>query len=418
MPSMTDFLAELTWRGLQQDRSEGLEERLAGGPISAYVGFDASGPSLHVGHLVPLMALVHLQRHGGRPVAVIGGGTGMIGDPSGKSAERVLLTVDQVDANATSIRAQLERFLDFEAGPAQATMVDNREWLTTYHLLDYLRDIGKHFTISAMLEKDSVQQRLGSGLSFTEFSYQTLQATDFLHLYRDRGVEMQMGGADQWGNIAAGISLIRRVTGNAAHGVSQPLLLTSDGRKMGKTEAGSVMLDATITSPYAFYQYWLNADDADVEVLLTRLTLLPRDQIQGILAEQAADPGKRPGQRAFAFDLTARIHGRAEADRQVRVAAAAFSGEPVTDPEVLDVLFREVAGYTWNGEGSDVVSLAVDSGLFSSRGEARRAITQGGMSVNGIRVASVDDPLPEAVGGRYHVLRQGRKRLVVVRRAG
>ena len=416
MPSMTDFLAELTWRGLLQDRSEGLEERLASGPISAYVGFDASGPSLHVGHLVPLMALVHLQTHGGSPVAVVGGGTGMIGDPSGKSAERVLLTAEQVDANATSIRGQLERFLDFDAGPAQARMVDNREWLTQYHLLDYLRDIGKHFTISTMLEKDSVQQRLGSGLSFTEFSYQTLQATDFLHLYRDRGVEMQMGGADQWGNITAGISLIRRVTGNSAHGLSQPLLLTSDGRKMGKTEAGSVMLDQTLTSPYAFYQYWLNADDADVHALLTRLTLMPRAQIESILAEQVADPGKRPGQRAFAFDLTARIHGRDEADRQVRVAAAAFSGEPVTDPEVLDVLFREVAGYSWTGEATDLIALAVDSGLFSSRGEARRAIAQGGMSVNGIRVASVDEPLAGPVAGRYHLLRQGRKRLVVARR--
>jgi len=416
MPSMTDFLAELTWRGLLQDRSEGLEERLASGPISAYVGFDASGPSLHVGHLVPLMALVHLQAHGGSPVAVVGGGTGMIGDPSGKSAERVLLTAEQVDANATSIRGQLERFLDFDAGPAQARMVDNREWLTQYHLLDYLRDIGKHFTISTMLEKDSVQQRLGSGLSFTEFSYQTLQATDFLHLYRDRGVEMQMGGADQWGNITAGISLIRRVTGNSAHGLSQPLLLTSDGRKMGKTEAGSVMLDQALTSPYAFYQYWLNADDADVHALLTRLTLMPRAQIESILAEQVADPGKRPGQRAFAFDLTARIHGRDEADRQVRVAAAAFSGEPVTDPEVLDVLFREVAGYSWTGEGTDLIALAVDSGLFSSRGEARRAIAQGGMSVNGIRVASVDEPLAGPVAGRYHLLRQGRKRLVVARR--
>ena len=226
-------------------------------------------------------------------------------------------------------------------------MVDNREWLTMYRLLDYLRDIGKHFTISTMLEKDSVQQRLGSGLSFTEFSYQTLQATDFLHLYRDQGVEMQMGGADQWGNITAGISLIRRVTGNAAHGLSQPLLLTSDGRKMGKTEAG--LGDARRRRshrPTPSTSTGSTTDDADVATLLTRLTLMPRDQIEGILADQAADPGRRPGQRAFAFDLTARIHGREEAERQVRVAAAAFSSEPVTDPEVLDVLFREVAGYS------------------------------------------------------------------------
>jgi len=414
---MIDFLAELSWRGLVQDRSEGLDQRLAQGPISAYVGFDASGPSLHVGHLVPLMALVHLQRHGGRPVAVVGGGTGMIGDPSGKSAERVLLTTEQVDANAASIRRQLGRFLDFEPGPAQARMVDNRDWLATWGLLDYLRDIGKHFTIATMLEKDSVQLRLAGGLSFTEFSYMTLQAADFLQLHRTAGVEMQMGGADQWGNITAGISLIRRATGEAAHGISQPLLLTADGRKMGKTESGSIMLDPAITSPYAFYQYWLNADDADVPALLTRLTLKPRQEIDAILAEQAADPGRRPGQRAFAHDLTARIHGAEEADRQVRVSAAAFASEPVSDPEVLDVLFDEVGGHAWDGEVTDPVSLAVEAGLYPSRGEARRAIAQGGLTINGTRVTDQSQPLPDPVAGRYHLLRAGRKRLVVVRRA-
>ena len=325
MQPASPFLHELTWRGLTQDRSEGLDERLAGAPISAYVGFDASGPSLHVGHLVPLMALLHLQAHGGRPVAVVGGGTGMIGDPSGKSTERSLLTTEQVDANAASIRLQLERFLDFSAGPATASMVDNREWLTRYSILDYLRDIGKHFTIAGMLEKDSVQTRLPAGLSFTEFSYMTLQATDFLHLYRERGVEMQMGGADQWGNITAGISLIRRVTGAAAHGLSQPLLLTSDGRKMGKTEAGSVFLERSMTSPYVFYQYWLNVDDADVSQLLRRMTTLPREEVEALEAESAAAPERRSGQKAVAFDLTARVHGRDEAERQVRVAAAAFS---------------------------------------------------------------------------------------------
>jgi tyrosyl-tRNA synthetase len=413
---MIDFLAELSWRGLVQDRSEGLEERLARGAISAYVGFDASGPSLHVGHLVPLMALVHLQRHGGRPVAVVGGGTGMIGDPSGKSAERVLLTAEQVDANAASIRRQLERFLDFAEGPRQARMVDNREWLATWTLHDYLRDIGKHFTIAAMLEKDSVQLRLASGLSFTEFSYMTLQAADFLQLHRTQGVEMQMGGADQWGNITAGISLIRRATGEVAHGVSQPLLLTADGRKMGKTESGSIMLDPSITSPYAFYQYWLNADDADVPTLLNRLTLKPREEIDAIVTEHAADPGRRIGQRVFALDLTSRVHGVEEAERQVRVSAAAFASEPVTDPEVLDVLFREVGGHAWDGEGSDPLSLAVDAGLYPSRSEARRAIAQGGLSVNGVRIAAPDQALPDPVAGRYHLFRAGRKRLTVVRR--
>jgi tyrosyl-tRNA synthetase len=412
---MTDFLAELDWRGLVHDRSEGVEDRLASGPISAYVGFDASGPSLHVGHLVPLFGLMHLQRFGGRPVAVVGGGTGMIGDPSGKSSERTLLSVEQVDANAARIRVQLERFLDFSESESGARMVDNREWLTRYGMLDYLRDIGKHFTISSMLEKDSVQQRLGAGLSFTEFSYMTLQATDFLHLFRDYGVEMQMGGADQWGNITAGISLIRRTVGKVAHGLSQPLLLTADGAKMGKTEAGSVMLDPSVTSPYVFYQYWLNVDDADVEPLLRRMTLKSREEIDALVAEQASEPGRRPGQRAIAFDLTARVHGTEEAQRQVRVSEAAFSSEPITDPDVLETLYREVGGHDWQGDG-DALELAVASGLYPSRSEARRAMSQGGYSINGTRIAAPDEALPEAVAGRYLVLRAGRKRLVVARR--
>ena len=416
MPAPSAFLDELTWRGLTQDRSEGLEERLAGAPISAYVGFDASGPSLHVGHLVPMMALVHLQRHGGRPVAVIGGGTGMIGDPSGKSTERSLLTSEQVDANAASIRVQLERFLDFESGPSGASMVDNREWLTRYSILDYLRDIGKHFTIAGMLEKDSVQTRLPAGLSFTEFSYMTLQAADFLHLFRERGVEMQMGGADQWGNITAGISLIRRVTGNAAHGLSQPLLLTSDGRKMGKTEAGSVFLDRKLTSPYVFYQYWLNVDDADVPRLLRRMTLLPRTEVEALEGEGTAAPEGRAGQKAVAFDLTARVHGKEEAERQVRVAAAAFSNAPVDDPAILDVLYAEIAGYAWDGAAADALDLAVASGLYASRSEARRAVAQNGLTINGVRINTTESPTPEPIAGRYLLLRAGRKRLVVARR--
>jgi tyrosyl-tRNA synthetase len=415
MPGMTDFLPELTWRELVHDRSEGVEARLAEGPISAYVGFDASGPSLHVGHLVPLFALMHLQRAGGRPVAVVGGGTGMIGDPSGRSSERTLLSVDQVDANASRIRRQLEQFLDFSDGQVGARMVDNRDWLTRYGMLEYLRDIGKHFTISGMLEKESVQQRLPSGLSFTEFSYMTLQATDFMHLYRDHGVEMQMGGADQWGNITAGISLIRRVIGKVAHGLSQPLLLTAAGGKMGKTAAGSVMLDPGITSPYVFYQYWLGVDDADVEPLLRRMTLKSREEIKALRAAQAAAPEQRAGQRAVAFDLTARVHGRDEAERQVRVSEAAFAAEPVVDPDVLDTLYTEIGGYEWQGDG-EPLDLAVASGLYASKSEARRGMAQGGFSINGVRIGNPDAQLPEPVAGRYLLLRAGRKKLVVARR--
>jgi tyrosyl-tRNA synthetase len=417
MSAMTDFLAELTWRGLVHDRSEGLEARLRGGLISAYVGFDASGPSLHVGHLVPLFALAHLQRHGGRPVAVVGGGTGMIGDPSGRSAERTLLSADEVDANAAKVRRQLERFLDFSDGPSAARMVDNREWLTTYRLLDYLRDVGKHFTIASMLEKDSVQQRLAAGLSFAEFSYMTLQAADFLHLFRHEGVEMQMGGADQWGNITAGISLIRRVTGGTAHGLSQPLLLTADGRKMGKTEAGSVMLDPTATSPYSFYQYWLNVDDADVESVLRRMTFRTADEIAAVMAEQAATPERRPAQRSAAFDLTAQVHGADEAARQVRVAEAVFSGEPVTDPELLETLYREVSGFSVAADRVPTAQeLALGSNLGLSASAYRRLVAQGGFSVNGRRITDPAEPAPEPVAGRYWLLRSGKRRLDVARR--
>jgi tyrosyl-tRNA synthetase len=419
---MSDLLTELTWRGLVQDRSDGFEARLARGPISGYIGFDASADSLHVGHLLQVFLLTHLQRSGGRPVVVIGGATGMIGDPSGKSSERKLLDDEAIRSNAAAIRTQLERFLDFAPGPTQPLMVDNRDWLAPMSVLDFLRDVGKHFPIPYMLSKDSVQARLAAGLTFTEFSYMTLQAADFLHLHQALGVDLQMGGGDQWGNITAGLELIRRVEGReegaepTAFALCSPLLLNRSGAKMGKSERGAVFLDATRTSPYEFFQYWLNDDDALVAQHLRWLTLLDQAAIDAIADRQAAEPGARHAQRALASDLTARVHGAEEAERQARVSAAAFSSEPVTDPVVLDVLFTEVGGHAWDGEGGDPVSLAVDAGLYASRGEARRAIAQGGLSINGIRVATPEDALPEPVAGRYLLFRAGRKRLVVVRR--
>ena len=283
----SDFLAELRWRGLIAEMSDGFEQRLAAGrpPISGYIGFDASARSLHVGNLVQVFMLTHLQRAGGTPYVMIGGGTGMIGDPSGKSSERNLLDDEQIASNSAAIRAQLERFIDFSPAPNQAQMVDNRDWLTKYSMLDYLRDIGKHFSVPYMLAKDSVQQRLAAGLSFTEFSYMTLQATDFLHLYRERGVELQMGGADQWGNITAGLELIRKVVGRPegeeppAFALCSPLLLTKSGVKMGKSEKGAVFLDGALTSPYEFYQYWLNDDDELVAQHLRWLTLMTADEV-------------------------------------------------------------------------------------------------------------------------------------------
>ncbi len=422
MTTSDGLLAELSWRGLVAGSSQGVEARLSKGPISAYVGFDASARSLHVGNLVQGFVLTHLQRHGGTPFVVVGGGTGMIGDPSGKSSERNLLDDEQIRANSAAIQAQLERFVDFSLGTNQAQMVDNREWLADWRLLDFLRDIGKHFSVPYMLAKESVQQRLGAGMSFTEFSYMTLQSADFLQLYRQRGVEMQMGGADQWGNITAGLELIRRVVGReegeepAAYAMCSPLLLTRDGKKMGKSEKGAVFLDPTMTSPYDFFQYWLNDDDVLVAQHLRWLTLKTATEIYEIEEQQRVTPEKRPAQRALAFDLTARVHGREEAERQVRVADAAFSGLPITDPEVLDVLYAAIDHYDFHdAEAADALTLAVASGLVSSKSEGRRLLAQGGLSINGERVSDGTSAMPQLIDGRYLVLRAGKKRLLIAR---
>ncbi|MBA3778202.1 MAG: tyrosine--tRNA ligase [Chloroflexi bacterium] len=419
-----DFLAELGWRGLIQDQSEGLAARLARGSISAYNGFDPSGSSLHVGNLIPIFGLVHLQRAGGRPVALVGGGTGMIGDPSGKSAERNLLDEETLSRNVAAIREQLGRFLDFSLGPTGAVLLDNREWLGRWGLLEYLRDVGKHFTLSYMLAKESVQLRMAAGISFTEFSYMTLQAADFLHLYREHGVEMQLGGADQWGNITAGLELIRRCEEPSAdgeplaYGLSYPLLLSPSGEKFGKTDKGSVFLDPAMTSPYAFYQYFVNRYDAEVGTLLRRLTLLGSEEIRELELAQAARPEERPAQQALAFDITARVHGQEVAEQQARVARAAFSGQPIDDPEVLEQLYANLDRFDFGEEDvrGGALRLGVASGLYASNSEARRAIQQGGFSINDRRIAALDEAVPEPIAGRYLVLRAGRRKLRIGRR--
>jgi tyrosyl-tRNA synthetase len=420
------FLAELEWRGLIAEESDGLRARLGRGPISAYNGIDPTAPSLHIGHLVPITVLLHLQRTGaGAPVSVVGGATGMIGDPSGQSAERNLLDEATLDANRAAIRAQLERLLDF-SGSFAARLLDNREWLAQYGLLQFLRDIGKHFPLSYMLAKESVQGRLAGGISFTEFSYMTLQATDFLHLYRDHGVEMQIGGSDQWGNITAGLDLIRRTLGGGeneeplVHALTHPLLLNPSGAKFGKTAAGSVWLAPEMTSPYAFYQYWIGQDDRDVGTMLRWFTLLAADEIYALEEAQQRTPESRPAQRSLAFAVTERVHGRSEAERQVRVADTLFGEAPLVDPAVLEVLASDADGFSWADEDLrlDALGLAVASGLASSRGEARRLVQQGGLSINDSRITEVDAPLPEPIDGRFFVLRAGKKRLRVGRRAG
>ena len=423
------LLAELRWRGMYHDATPGLEARLATGrPIAGYIGFDPSGSSLHVGHLVPVFGLLHLQRFGGRPLALVGGATGMIGDPSGTSAERNLLDRDTIAANVAGIRSQLERFLDFSAGSSAALMVNNLDWLGEVRMLDFLRDVGKHFTVPYMLDKESVRTRLDGGLSFTEFSYMLLQAADFAHLHREMGVELQMGGADQWGNITAGLELIRRTAARvdddaapAAFALSYPLLLDSSGRKFGKTAAGTaVWLDPARTSPYAFYQFFIDLPDADVDRLLRLFTTLERTEIEGLVAEQAAHPERRLAQRALALELTTQVHGSIEAERAVTVSRAAFDSAPIHDPAVLAAMYEVLDHHDLTADdiaGGPIRVLAA-SGLVTSNGEARRTIAQGGLSINGVRIADPDDAVPEAIAGRWLLLRVGRKRMVVGRLAG
>jgi tyrosyl-tRNA synthetase len=308
MTEPTSLLGELAWRGLLHQNTEGLGDALAKGSISAYCGFDPTASSMHVGNLVPVMGLMHLQRMGHRPFAVVGGGTGLIGDPSGKTVERQLNTPEIVAENTKALRVQLEKFLDF-TGKNAAQMRDNADWLTKLGAIDFMRDIGKHFTINYMMQKDSVQSRLESGMSYTEFSYMLLQAYDFRELFRRDGVTLQVGGSDQWGNITAGLELIRRTDGGDAHAMTFPLVTNSSGTKFGKTESGSVWLDQSRTSPYKFYQFWVNIDDRDAGRYLRFFTLLSRNEIESLEKQMADRPQDRAAQQALARDVTTRVHG-------------------------------------------------------------------------------------------------------------
>jgi tyrosyl-tRNA synthetase len=419
---LSTLLADLRWRGLVHDVTEGLEARLATNePIRAYNGFDPTFRSLHVGHLVPVYGLMRLQRAGGQPVALVGGATGLIGDPSGRSSERPLLDRAAVQTNVHAIRDQLARYLDFAPGPAQALVANNLEWLGEVRLLDFLRDVGKHFTIPYMLDKDSVQARIGKGLSFTEFSYMLLQAADFAHLQRSHGVELQCGGADQWGNITAGLELIRRTARpgaghrEPAHGLAYPLLLSPSGAKFGKSETGdSIWLDATLTSPYRFYQYWLDADDRDVGVYLRWFTMFDRGRIEELEAEHVAAPERRIAQRALARDVTELTHGRGAAERVVRVSEILFGGDPAqADAQTLADLAVEIPAAPWPEDGSplDVVAILVATGAAPSRAVGRRLVEQGGVHVNGAPVgdAAATFGVDDLLAGRYLLVRRGKR---------
>ncbi len=428
-PLATSLMEEYRWRGMLHDATEGAAEAFEEGPQKAYVGFDPTADSLHVGHLLPVMGLVHLQRAGHTPIALVGGGTGLIGDPSGKTQERQLLTREQSAENAEAVKAQLARFLDFEGVPNPAVLVNNLEWLGTMQVLDYLRDVGKHFSVNVMLRRDTVRRRLeegGDGISYTEFSYLLLQSYDFLRLYQDRGCRFQFGGSDQWGNIVGGTDLIRRVAGGKAWGVTFPLITNAGGTKFGKTEAGAVWLDPARTSPYRFYQFWLRTDDADVGRYLRFFTLLDREAIEALEAEGAENPGARIPHRALAEDVTRRVHGEAGLARALAASEALFGGALAgLDPDEIADLFSEVPSSTVDvaaleGEGLGVVEFAADSGLFRSRGEARRSVEQGGLYLNNERVTDPLRPVTrsDALGGRFLVLRKGKRSYHLVRVEG
>ena len=426
---MSDVIAEFRWRGLLQDLSEGTEAHLASGSRVGYVGFDPTAPSLHVGTLLPIMGLVHLQRHGHHPVPLVGGGTGLIGDPSGKTEERHLLSAETAFANAEAIRAQLEHFLDFRSKKNPARMRNNYDWLNGVRVVDFLRDTGKHFRVNDMLRKESVRRRLeaeDTGISYTEFSYPLLQAFDFLELHRREGCTVQLGGSDQWGNITGGIDLIRRVTGEQAHGVVFPLLTTTSGTKFGKTESGTVWLDPNRTSPYRFYQFWINAADQDALRYLGLFTLLERGEVERLGEATRADPPARHPQTALAEDVTRRVHGEDGLARGRQATAALFGGEldGLTADEIADIFAdvpsSDVQRERLGGGGIPAVELLVGSGLVPSKGEARRSMEGGGIYVNGRRVEDVEARivLEQAVEGRFLVLRKGKKNYQLIRVVG
>ena len=418
MTADVPLLDDLEARGLVHDTTDrrALAERLAAGPVSLYYGCDPTADSLHVGNLIGLLVLRRFQDAGHRPVALAGGATGMVGDPSGRSEERNLLDDETLGRNVAAIKAQMARVLDFDDGRAE--LVDNRDWTVGVGLLDFLRDVGKHVTVNQMLARESVKARLAGdqGISYTEFSYMLLQAHDYLRLHLDRGVDLQIGGSDQWGNILSGVDLVRRVTGDAVHGVSWPLLLAPDGSKLGKTTGARIWLDPARTSPYQFFQHWMQTDDRQVGEFLAKFTLLPLPEVDAVVAAHAAHPERRVGQRRLADEVTSLVHGPEAASAAAQATAILFGGNPleasagalaaVADEVPVAPLpsADELAG------GVDVVDALVATGLATSKGDARRALAQGAVSVNGRKVDGEATLGPDAVvHDRYVLLRKGKR---------
>jgi len=423
------LIEELKWRGLLHDIMPGTEELMAEERVKAYVGFDPTADSLHIGNLVPIMLLVHWQRAGHTPVALVGGATGMVGDPSGKTAERQFLDVEVLQHNLACQKAQLEKFLDF-SGENAASVVNNYDWFKDFTFLDFIRDVGKHITVNYMMAKDSVKNRLESGMSFTEFTYQLVQGYDFYHLWKEHGVKVQMGGSDQWGNIVTGTELIRRKGGGQAFAVTAPLITKADGSKFGKSEGGNVWLDKNRTSAYKFYQYWINAADEDAARYLRIFTLLSREEIEAIEAAHAENPGARAMQKALAEDVTRRIHGQDDLDTAIAASGLLFGKSTEDDlralpeTELLSVFEGVPQRTVSRGEleaGVGIIDLLAggDTPFLASNGEARRALKEGSVSVN---KSKVDDgkvvQSSDVIGSGLILLQRGKKNYFLVRVEG
>ncbi|WP_339623125.1 tyrosine--tRNA ligase [uncultured Winogradskyella sp.] len=420
------FVEELTWRGMLHDSMPGVEEHLNEAMRSAYVGFDPTADSLHIGNLVPIMLLAHYQRCGHKPFALIGGATGMIGDPSGKSSERNLLDEKTLRHNQEAIKQQLSHFLDFESSvPNAAVLVNNYDWMKDFSFLEFIRDVGKHITVNYMMAKDSVKNRISSestndGMSFTEFTYQLVQGYDFLHLYKNNHCSIQMGGSDQWGNITTGTELIRRVGGGKGYAITCPLITKSDGSKFGKSEGGNVWLDANRTSPYKFYQYWLNSSDADAEKYIKIFTLLTQSEIETIIAEHNTDPGFRVLQKRLAEEITTMVHSKDEFENAVKASKILFSKsfkEEITtlnEKTFLDIFEgvkqAEISKSEFN-EGLDMIgALAAKTDFLNSNGDARRALKENAVAVNKVKVK--EDYMLSAqdlINDKYIILSRGKK---------
>jgi tyrosyl-tRNA synthetase len=420
------ILDELEWRGLIADCTDKAElAKRTASPLSLYCGFDPTADSLHVGHLVPLLALRRFQDLGHHPIAVAGGATGSIGDPSGKSAERQLLTKEQIQANVAAVRPQLARLLDFDRKPNPAKLVDNADWTAGLSYLDFLRDIGKHFSVNQMVAKESVRARMEDrevGISYTEFSYMLLQAFDFYVLCRDHNCELQIGGSDQWGNITAGIDLIRKKLSRQGYGLTLPLITKADGTKFGKTESGSVWLDPKRTSVYRFYQFWINADDRDAVRYLKFFTFLPKEEIESLEKKHAENPGAREAHKALAKAATDLIHGPNATTEAIRASDILFGGDLAGVSEntfneiVGEVPTKEIEKAKLDGGGTPLVELLVHSGLCPSKGQARKDVEGGGVNINNVRETNFQRAVTSSdlLFGKHLLLRKGKKNYVVV----